>query len=80
MFNFESNTYNTNEDSISSYEWTFEGGTPSSSNDQDPSVTYNSPGEYSVTLTTTNHIGSSTKTKESYIIISSEEAAIEGPY
>ena len=80
VFNFESNTYNTNEDSISSYEWTFEGGTPSSSNDQDPSVTYNSPGEYSVTLTTTNHIGSSTKTKESYIIISSEEAAIEGPY
>ncbi|WP_436517507.1 T9SS type A sorting domain-containing protein [Ekhidna sp. To15] len=37
-----------------SYEWTFEGGTPSSSSDEDPVITYNESGIFSVSLTVTN--------------------------
>jgi len=54
----------------SSWSWTFVGGTPSSSSDQNPIVTYNSPGTYSVSLTTTNSFGNNTKSKISYITAS----------
>lgn len=47
--------------------WTFPGGTPSASTDQDPVVTYNTAGSYSVTLTATNGGGSDTKSKANYI-------------
>ncbi len=35
---------------ITSWDWTFEGGTPATSTDQNPLVTYNTPGVYDVTL------------------------------
>lgn len=35
---------------ITSWNWTFEGGTPATSTDQNPLVTYNTPGVYDVTL------------------------------
>ncbi len=43
-----------------SWDWTFEGGTPSTSTDQNPTVTYNTIGEYDVTLEVSD--GSSTST------------------
>ena len=49
-FEFESNFYNAPESSVTGYEWTFEGGSPSSSNDANPSVTYMQPGTYDVCL------------------------------
>ncbi|CAM1333484.1 collagenase [Tenacibaculum aestuariivivum] len=36
---------------IKSYSWSFPGGTPSTSTLKNPTVTYNTPGEYSATLT-----------------------------
>jgi PKD repeat protein len=42
--------------------WSFPGGTPSSSTERTPAVTYGGPGLYNVTLTVTNAIGSSTRT------------------
>lgn len=39
-----------NSDSTSVWVWTFEGGNPAASNDQNPVVVYDSPGTYSVTL------------------------------
>ncbi|HMS99511.1 MAG TPA: PKD domain-containing protein [Saprospiraceae bacterium] len=39
---------------ITSYEWEFEGGTPSTSSQQNPTITYNNPGTFSVTLTVSN--------------------------
>lgn len=36
------------------WEWTFEGGTPSISNEQNPEIIYNKPGVYSVSLTVSN--------------------------
>ncbi|MCP5104456.1 MAG: PKD domain-containing protein [bacterium] len=46
----------------SSWLWTFEGGTPATSTDRNPIVTYNETGVYSVTLEVTNSAGSDTKT------------------
>ncbi|MGD9492894.1 MAG: PKD domain-containing protein [Bacteroidales bacterium] len=55
-----------------SWSWTFTGGTPSTSNSQNPAVVYNTPGTYQVSLTVTNANGSDTETKTAYITI--------GPY
>jgi PKD repeat protein len=51
------------------FEWTFEGGDPATSNEENPTVTYNAPGVYSVTLTVTNANGSDTSTEMDYIIV-----------
>ena len=50
-----------------SWQWTFEGGNPATSNEQNPTVTYNEPGIYAVTLVATNDFGSDTETKTAYI-------------
>lgn len=50
-----------------SWQWTFEGGTPATSNEQNPTVTYEEPGVYSVTLVASNAFGSDTETKTAYI-------------
>jgi PKD repeat protein len=52
-----------------SYEWVFEGGTPSSSTDQNPEVLYEETGTYTVSLTTTNGFGSETIAEVDYITI-----------
>jgi len=52
-----------------SWSWTFTGGIPSSSTSQNPSVTYNNVGEYTVSLTATNSAGSDTETKTDYITV-----------
>ena len=53
---------------IVAWSWTFEGGTPATSNQQNPTVTYNEVGDFSVTLTITNANGDSeTLTRENYI-------------
>ncbi|MBE2247441.1 MAG: S8 family serine peptidase [Candidatus Competibacteraceae bacterium] len=50
--------------------WTFTGGTPASFNGQNPpAITYNTPGVYTVTLTTTNANGSDIETKTNYITV-----------
>lgn len=49
--------------------WTFTGGTPASSASKNPSVTYNTPGTYAVSLTATNSSGSGTETKSGYITV-----------
>ncbi|MEW6470259.1 MAG: PKD domain-containing protein [Bacteroidota bacterium] len=58
-----------------SWAWTFAGGTPSSSTSQNPSVTYNTPGTYAVTLVATNGSGSDTKTVNGYITVNANPSA-----
>jgi len=53
----------------SSWAWTFAGGTPGTSTTQNPSITYNTAGTYTVTLVATNPAGSDTETKTGYIIV-----------
>ena len=49
------------------YEWTFEGGTPATSTDEDPSVVYNTSGVYTVTLKASSNAGEHTEEKIGYI-------------
>ena len=53
----------------SGWTWSFEGGTPSSSNQQNPSVVYNTPGTYEVELSATDGSATVTETKTSYITV-----------
>lgn len=52
-----------------SWSWSFPGGTPSSSNAQNPSVTYPNSGTYNVTLTATNSSGNQTITKQAVKVL-----------
>jgi PKD repeat protein len=49
------------------WEWTFEGGNPGSSNELQPVVTYEEAGSYTVSLKTVNSHGESFFTREKYI-------------
>lgn len=61
-----------------SWQWSFPGGTPSASTEQNPMVQYQVHGGYSVTLTATNAYGSSSMTKTTYIIVGVEGLAYQG--
>lgn len=52
-----------------SWQWTFTGGNPPSSILQNPVITYNSEGIYSVTLLATNASGNNSITKTNYITV-----------
>ena len=52
-----------------SWTWTFEGGSPSTSNEQHPEVIYSTPGIYSVTLQVENEEGIDILIKDQYISI-----------
>ena len=57
---------------ITSWEWTFQGGTPSSFSGQNPpQVCYDTPGTYEVSLTAENEAGSDTETISDYITVES---------
>ncbi len=53
-----------------SWNWTFEGGTPPTSTDQNPIVVYNIAGVYDVSLDIANGSYNSSLLKENYIIVS----------
>ena len=52
-----------------SWAWTFEGGTPATSTEQNPTVVYNTEGIYGVLLVATNDAGSNTIFKDNYITV-----------
>jgi len=55
--------------SPTSWSWTFGGGTPATSNSQNPGVVFSTAGTYNVSLTATNANGNNTVTKSSYITV-----------
>ncbi|MCI5057258.1 MAG: PKD domain-containing protein [Flavobacteriales bacterium] len=63
-------TFVNNSVNATGYNWTFPGGTPNSSTQASPTVTYSTPGTYSVTLDVTNPSGADTEFKQSYIVVS----------
>lgn len=68
-----------------SWNWTFQGGNPSSSSDQNPRINYPSVGTYPVSLTIRNRYGTNTENKTSFIIVEHqivcrEESFTPGPY
>ncbi len=66
------------------WSWTFAGGTPGTSTSQNPTITYNTPGTYNVTLVAGNSNGTNTLVKNSYITVNTcvgiEEAVVEGSF
>lgn len=57
---------------VQTWNWTFEGATPASSTEQHPlQVLYSTSGVYKVALTVTNMAGTSTKSIDQYIFVSS---------
>ena len=57
------------------WSWQFPGGTPETSTEQNPVVTYPTAGVYDVTLTVTGPLGSNTMTKADYITVNSVPGA-----
>ncbi len=55
-----------------SWNWTFEGGTPATSTEQNPVVTYNKAGSYAVTLTVGDGNTTSTTTRQDYVNVEGE--------
>jgi PKD repeat protein len=52
-----------------SWSWSFPGGTPSSSSQQHPVITYNTAGTYNVSLTATNANGNTSKTVNNMVTV-----------
>ena len=59
--------------------WEFQGGTPATSNQPNPSVVYTTEGTYNVKLTVANNIGTDEITKEMYIVVSNTDPCTEPP-
>ncbi len=52
---------------VNGWTWSFQGGVPATSTDQNPSITYSTPGLYEVTLTATDGSSSDNEVKINYI-------------
>jgi Zn-dependent metalloprotease len=62
-----------------SWQWTFPGGTPSSSTQRNPVVTYSTVGTYPATLVVSNSFGNDSITKITYIDVVSQVYMCSGP-
>lgn len=62
-------SFKLNQIGATSYQWTFEGGTPATSQTVDASVAYSAPGIYSVSLVMKNSFGDSTIIKKNIITV-----------
>ena len=76
---FSDNSYNAEQDSTWEWNWTFPGGTPSTSTDQNPTVVYNTPGVYSATLVVSSAAGSNSFSRNNYIRVVST-SGITAPF
>lgn len=65
---------------VDTYTWDFPGGTPSSSNVSNPSIQYNTPGTYDVSLTVGNAAGSSSTTLTGTVTVVGATGQYAVPY
>ncbi len=63
-----------------SWQWDLPGGNPSSSNNQNPLVQYNTPGVYDVTLTSSTSAGSNSLSASSIVVVSPANGANALPF
>jgi|GEM_PF-1192064 len=56
-------------DNPTAWQWTFPGGNPASSTARNPTVTYNTPGQYQVSLRVSNGQGNNTISEQNYIYV-----------
>ncbi len=82
-YSFYNETYNVNLslDSVITYEWSFNGGTPATSTAENPEdIIFQEAGFFPITLTATNAAGEKSILKESYITVTDDEANMSFPY
>jgi PKD repeat protein len=60
--------------------WTFDGGTPSTSTDQNPLISYNTPGIYNVTLKVINANGSDSIMKQNLVTVKPLTGSAQAPF
>lgn len=88
LIGIENNQLQTNEstnfisrsigDGINSWNWTFEGGSPSNSTEKNPTnISYNQEGTFSVSLTVANSIGEDTQTITTAINVGGQPVGID---
>jgi PKD repeat protein len=70
---------NTTNGIVETYAWTFQDGSPSTSTQRNPSVSFSSAGRKTVTLTVTNAMGSTTKTIDQCVVIAPVWTETGGP-
>lgn len=54
---------------VTTWDWTFDGGSPATSSDENPVVTYDTPGSYAVTLVAGNGMDNVTLTRNGYVTV-----------
>lgn len=69
---FTDGTYN----AATEWSWSFPGGTPDVSIEQNPSVTYSTPGTYQVVLTASDGVNDDVETKVNYITVLENSASL----
>ena len=77
---FDDNLWGADEDASWEWSWSFPGGTPSSSDDQNPTITYNSAGIYDATLTVTTSAGSNSYTIQDAVTVTQVGGGIIAQY
>jgi len=55
---------------VTSWSWSFPGGTPATSSSPNPVITYNAAGTYNVSLTVTNDSGTTSTTQNNLVVVS----------
>jgi PKD repeat protein len=74
---FQDSTWNA---TVTGWNWSFPGGTPSTSTDSMPVIVYNTPGVYSVTYTASTSAGSDVVTGNNTIYVGANTATNQAPY
>jgi PKD repeat protein len=78
--NFTDRTYNSDIDESWIWNWSFPGGSPSSSGDKNPAVTYFNAGWYNVSLSVSNSAGDDSYTVERKIRVVSDSSGFFAPF
>lgn len=68
---------NTSVGEITTYAWTFDGGDPATSDEENPVVNYATPGSYNVTLVVSDGTDENTLSMDDYIAVGAIEASFE---
>ncbi len=70
------NFFDISSNNPTSWAWSFPGGSPATATVQNPTVIYNAPGTYQVTLTASNNFGADTETKTGYITVGNQGGGV----
>lgn len=77
---FNELTWGADEDDSWEWNWSFPGGTPSSSNERNPVVTYSTPGVYNASLTVTTDAGSNVYTENNLVTVNELGSGDPAPF